>query len=396
MAIRTIVEGLAHYFADLQPRDVPPDLPHGVRQLSRGEQFGLQFDGLVGTIGLLNGDTLRIEPKIGSVNFLYMLFRAEGDSAETRQRYKSFADYATDDGGQISSIAARQLLIHADSILRQGPLIRRRRIERRQGWFGGRVDALRTAHHLEQGSPEPIATTVNVRSTDTPENRLIAEALRRCVDLLRNEADRKQAISTTRRWERRLAVADDTVRDLRFVEQRISASFYTGPRAYYMDALVLARILLGSLGMSFVGAARVRGDSLLLNAADVFERYVRRVISDHYSPLGFLVSKTGPVQQSLYVDGSHLINPDVVVSRRDTTHLILDAKYKTPTASDHYQALAYLRVFGCDTAYLICPASSSAELSTREFVTPDNLRVVEARLPMHDFPAAENFLRKLL
>lgn len=396
MAIRSIVEGSPQFFTDLRPADVPPGLPHGVRHLSRGDQFGLHVDGLVGTIGLLNGDTLRIEPKIGEVNFLYMLFRAEGDSSETRQRYESFADYAVGDDAQLSSIAGRQLLIQADRILRRGPLIQRRRVNRRQGSFGGRVDALRTARHLEQRSPTPIATAVTVRSSNTPENRLISEALRRCTGLLPNETDRKRAISIMRRWERRLTVADDTVRDLRFVERRLAARFYAGPRSYYVEALVLARILLGSLGMSLVGAATVRGDSLLLNAADVFERYVRRVVSDHYSPLGFMVGKTGPVQQGLYVDGSHLLNPDVVVSKRDRIRMILDAKYKDPTSSDHYQALAYLRAFGCDTAYLICPTSTSEGLSTREFVTPDNHRVVEARLPMHDFAAAENFLRGLL
>ena len=387
MTIRPVTEGKPAYFDDVVLEDLPPDLPEGVKLLSRDGQLGLLFDGVVGSVPLRNGDTVQVEPKIGEANFLYMLFRCEGDQRTLQRQYDELVEYATDKSETLSSLAARRMVNEADRILRQGPLTARRRIVRHQQSVSGRVNVLKTALAVERGSPDPVVTTLLVKTTDTAENRLIADALRRSAQYLDGEEAAEFARAVGHRWTRRLAGPGNSGADLDTVDRRSSRGEYGGPRSYYSEALLLARIILGAMGLSAVGAGAVQGDAMLLNASDVFERYLRRVIADHYGSLGFMVAKGGPFTHSLYVDGNYELEPDIVIWRNGIT-LVADAKYKHPTSDDHYQMLAYLRAFGTSTGLLLSPHyRPSAGVSQKSYSTPDGLTVTEVRLSTPRWPA---------
>jgi len=395
VTITTVVEGTPQFFGSLSAEDFPAGLPAGVRFLRRGNNFGVVFDGLVGSIALANGETLRIQPKVGDANFLYMLFRADGDSHLLRDRFAGVADYAVSNEATVSSPAARHLVASADQILRRGMLTDRIRVHRRQSSIGGRVDASQTALASSRREADPVSTHIRVKTANGPENRIILEALRRSVGLLASDAEGDFAASVLTKWAARVIQTGHIERDLGIVERRAASNFYSGPRSYYTECLLLARIVLGSLGFASHGRSEVSAEAFLINTADVYERYLRRVIAEHYGPKGYLVAKSGPVKRSLYLSGDHELNPDIVIWKSGNIWQILDAKYKSPTSGDHYQALAYLRAFDCDAATLLSPANHGQGLAIKSYSTLDGKTVREVFLPIGDIQTTENFLGEL-
>ena len=140
----------------------------------------------------------------------------------------------------------------------------------------------------------------------------------------------------------------------------------------------------------------VEGDAILLNTADIFEKYLRSVISEAYSDLGYVISKGGVGGTSLYTDGSFELQPDITISKDGRTLLIADAKYKQPTAGDHYQMHTYLAVNRIKRGLLLAPLYEGNEVVLREYSTTDKTVVREIYLPMNNLPLTEDFLRTVL
>jgi 5-methylcytosine-specific restriction endonuclease McrBC regulatory subunit McrC len=73
-----------------------------------------------------------------------------------------------------------------------------------------------------------------------------------------------------------------------------------------------------------------------------------------------------------------------------------DAKYKVPTAADHYQMQTYLKRFGLRTGILLCPNFEGERVEERVFQTPDDTSIREVYLPMEDLDITEDFLGTLV
>ena len=158
---------------------------------------------------------------------------------------------------------------------------------------------------------------------------------------------------------------------------------------------MLAEVVLGNFGLGVGEGATIEGDSVLLNTADVYERYLRNVIARAHAELGYIVSKGSAWTISLYTDGSRQMNPDIVVSRDDAVKFIADAKYKEPDSSDHYQMYAYLHVMGVEVGLLLAPSFAGDEVVHRRFSSADGKVIWEVYLPMSNLPATEAFLSHL-
>lgn len=363
--------------------------------LAKAGRLGLEAQGLAGSMPLRNGDTLQIAPKVGEADFLYMLFRAEGDQADFKREFDDFVAYAKTHGETITSLAARRLAVAAAEVLRRGGLPRRQPKTLRLGHVAGHVDALRTSLLMSRREREPVVTRTKMKSFDTPENRLVAAALRRGSRYL-TAGGPQDWREVSRRWETRFGPAGDVGQDLAHVEEVFARGGYGGPRGYYRHTLALAQIVLGASGMTSRSGGDIEADALLVNTADVFERYLRQVVSEHHLPAGYLVTKGGPVARSLYVDGSFELEPDIVVWRHADVNVVADAKYKDPTAGDHYQMQAYLRGFGAPIGFLLAPQLHGTALRTRRYVTTDQKVVVHVMLPMADMSETETFLGSLV
>jgi hypothetical protein len=375
--------------------ELPQRLPIGVRLHLREGEVGIESQGLVGAIPLLNGDTLQIVPKIGQVNFLRLLFRAEGLQPDLAREFESFVAYSQDEPSGVETLAARRLMFGVAEVLSRSPMQGRRKARRRDDFATGKVDALASALNVQCHRDRPIVSTVRERHTRVPENGVITEAVLRALPILMpGDLERFEAVAD--RWVSRFPRSQNLREDLDSVERGFSNGKYGGSRDYYRNVLMLSQVILGSCGYGFAGEPEFEGDAILLNSADIFERYIRGTISERYTPDGYIVSKTGIGTTSLYTDGSYELNPDIVISRDSKTLLVADAKYKIPTSSDHYQLYTYLSSYGIKSGLLLSPSFEKDDVVVKEYRTSDNFIAREIYLPMNDLDSTEAFLATIL
>lgn len=393
--IVSVSEGDTTWLPGFSPSLLPHRLPDGIKLHVRGDVFGIEVQGLAGTVPLLNGDTLRILPKIDRVNFLRLLFRAEGAQRDLERDYDGFVEYAVEDSSSFDVIVARQLMLRIAEILFRSVQQGRIEVRRRGRFAAGKIDPIGTAYGLSVRDADPVRYSVRQRTVDIAENRILTEAAIRSWHYLPS-SDRARFHAVFNKWCSRIPRSTDLPGDLLAIQRGFASRRFGGPRDYYRRALMLALIVLGSDGVGFEGSRNVEGDALLINTADIFEKYLRNVISAANSEKGYVVTKGGLGTRSLYTNGAFDLEPDIVVSRDASVLLILDAKYKKPSADDHYQMLAYLSAFGIARGVFLAPSFSSNEVEVVEYTTPDRYVVREVYLPMSDLAATEEFLAEVV
>ena len=393
--IREVREGEIGWLPGLTLKELPSGLPAGITLHSKAGILGVESQGLVGALPLNGGDTLRILPKVDDINFFRLLFKAGGSQNELRREYDDFVTYGVGDGRNVDAIVARSLFTAAADIIRFSPL-RGRILKRRVGTFAlGRMDAVATALNVACRKETPIVYEINEKTVDIPENRLILEALIRSWAFLKsNEQEVFRFVRD--HWVSHYRRTSDVIFDLEYIENRFAGGEYGGSRDYYRKALMLSRIALGVNGLSFDANKIIEGDAILINTADIFEKYLRNVISEAYTCQGYIVTKAGFPAKSLYVSGHFELEPDIVISKNGKVVLVADAKYKTPSAGDHYQMNTYLHVFDLKRGLLISPLFEGTQKSVREYRTAGGVVIRELFLPMKDLKATEEILGSLV
>lgn len=393
--IKRAKEGAVTWFPDLRLEDIPAQIPSGVSLHVKSGTLGIEAQGVVGALKLANGETLHILPKIGDVNFFHLLFKAEGLQDKFWQEANNFASYFTSNDQTFSTIVSRSLLFSIDEILRRSALGGRSKIDKRGTFAAGSLNVINTILNIHSKKSEPICYSINQRTFDIPENRILTEAAIFAMAFLSN--DEKPKFKTIYlEWIKRFPRSNNISDDLNSIAQNMASNKYGGPRDYYRRALVLAQILFGYSGYGLSGVTSFFGDAILLNTANVFEKFVRKTIASEYISKGLLVSKGTDSVYSLYTDGSYTICPDVMMADGKNILLIVDAKYKKPTIDDHYQINTYLSVLGLSKGILIAPEFEGDNVEVKEFLTPDRKVVIEAYIPMQHLEVAENYLRNIL
>ena len=390
-----IIEGEIAWLPGINSLDIPQALPSGISVHLRTGTFGIESQGVVGAVPLNNGDTIHIIPKIGEINFLRLLFKAEGKHDSFESDFDEFVRYSVVDETNIDSIVARNFLVCLDEILRRSPIQGRRRKYKVGYYATGEIHAVKTAMNLATKKQQPVVSLIKEKIRDIPENRLLTEALIRAWPFLSSQAQMKYE-GIHHLWLKRFPRSKKIFYDLFMIEHTFAVDGYGGSRDYYRRALMLAKIILGTSGIGFGSISDISGDAILLNAADVFEKYIRSVICEAYVKKGYIVTKGGVGLQSLYTDGSFQLVPDIVISRNGVTVLIADAKYKNPAAGDHYQMNAYLAAHKLQRGLLVAPQYTGNSIKFKEFSTPNKVVVREVYLPMNDLDATEKHLASLV
>ena len=393
--IHQVIEGQVTWLPDVSQTDIPYPWPSSITIRLRSSGVGVEPRGVVGAVPLLNGDTIQILPKIGRVNFFYLFITAGGLQLELRREFQEFVSYSLDDESNIDYLVAKQLYLAVMDILRLSPQIGRVNCRHEGSFAMGRLDAKATAFNIAAHRQNPIVFWHRERTYDIPENRVLTEAILQAFPLL-SEQDRDSFAPIYNQWLSRFPRSGNIMADLEWIGCRFAHMQYGGARDYYRKALMLAQVVLGNFGIGFGGTSVVEGDPVLLNTANVYERYLRNVIARAHSESGYVVSKGGTRIISLYTDGSRETIPDIVVSHSDSVRLIADAKYKKPDSSDHYQMYTYLHVMGVETGLLLAPLFDGDEVVSRKFTSVDGKTVWEIYLPMSNLTATEDFLACLV
>jgi len=348
----------------------------------------------VGALPLLNGDTLRLLPKIGMKAFGRMLLVAECLENALGHEFSSLVASSTTDGDSASWLAllARGLVSHLGTIDAMSPSFGRARTAQRLDFVRGRVDATRTSLSIERGDSRPVHCTVENRTTDTPENRFLGSAANA---VLRTQRLSREDRLVASRWAARFS-GRTTPDDIEHVSRRMSRGDYSGSRSYYQPAMAVAFMILNGGDISLAGEPTVNTEALVVSSSTLFERYVRSVISKYLSPLGFVVAKGVQPPLSLLDDGRYTLIPDISISLNGKLRLLVDAKYKTggevPVA-DYYQLISYARAYALRKVALVMPSvendSNATRVIRRSF---DSIEVAELRMNLDDWSATEAWL----
>ena len=389
------IEGQVTWISGLSQSDIPFPWPPSISIRIRADALGIEPQGVVGTIPLLNGDTLQISPKIGRINFFRLFLAAGGVQHDLDREFQEFVGYSAEDEPNLDYLVARHLYAATHEILRRSPQIGREH-RRHQGLFAkGRLDTRATALNVALKRQEPVVSWSRERTYDIPENRILTEAIIRAQPLLPDVDDDITYVYS--KWLSRFPRSSNLWADLEHVSRGFAFRHYGGSRDYYRKALMLAQVILGNSGLGFGDMTELEGDAVLLNTATIYERYLRNVIARSHADSGYVVAKAGGWTTSLYTDGSREIIPDIVVSRGGSIRLLADAKYKVPDSQDHYQMYAYLHVMNVASGILLSPSFSDNEnITLRQFSTTDGKVIREVYLPMMNLKATEDFLSRIV
>jgi 5-methylcytosine-specific restriction endonuclease McrBC regulatory subunit McrC len=377
---------------------LPPQAYDYITPKLRGTRAGntviqLEAASYVGTLPLLNGDTLRIIPRVGEAAFWRMLLLSEGLTEVMRREFDELARASITDSGAAPwhSLLARSFLLQLQNIEKNSFRADRHRVTKRLPSARGRVRLLPTVTALKKREPAPVLCTFKEKTYDTAEHRTLAAAAGRLLTIGSiGEGNRAVAIRWAKKLPRRLRQSD-----LDQVMVALRTYRYTGPRSYYIPALTMARLLLADAGIAFEEQPAIEAEAMLTNVRTLFEQYVRTIVQDALRDHGFVVEKRQDHAHTLFDDGTCSLIPDVLVSNAAGPQLILDAKYKLDKPveeSDYYQMATYLAAYGVKNGILIMPSSQpgSTPLISRRAVT--GVDIHEIRVPLDNWQITEALL----
>lgn len=374
--------------------------PQVIRTRGGRDVVALEAKAYVGRLPLLNGDELNIIPRAGGRSFGRMLVVSEGLAEPLQHEFDDFIHLGQTEEDLVSwtSLLARPFIRQLHTIEHNSLRPERIRIGTRQESARGRVKLLPTAISVALREARPVHCSFSERTYETKEHRVLGAAALRLLQLGKVEPDDRHVAY---RWAERLQ-GGLRPGDLFEVVAGLRTQRYAGPRAYYIQALLMARLLLAEGGIALDSDEAIISEAQMTNVRTLFERYVRALLRHALEDEGFIVEKRERNPEPLFDDGSYDLIPDALVSKAGLIHLALDAKYKIDRpieSADYYQMEVYLSAYGVREGMLILPTIKPiASMLTRRSVLGHNIH--ELRLPLDNWKATEAALttevRKLL
>lgn len=381
LADRMVLNGVEHETLEL-PVDVlrddgSLDIYDDVKKLfqpgfSKGK-LSIQCGGSLGYIPLNDRYALNIDTRVPVDNLERLISLSGGYHVQTLERYTRHFGVSRERASSLYDILADQLLGAFDLLWNEGLVRGYERVERVSSSPIGRIDPFRSALLTSKvGKPGAVSSSF-VRTPDTGPNRLILAALLKLRMHYSAHPDPERGNARLMRIERSVARLEGIghLRSADATPNAVAGYFrrLADHHEHYADALRTARIIIADLGISLrthKGMALM--PSILIDMADVFEGYVRRLLCDGIQTDGVHVVKDGnkgaPVGAStpLYTDftarGTNpKATPDIVVLRGTAVPIVLDAKYKPapnlPDRSEVAQVVVYGAVYNCPKVMLL-------------------------------------------
>lgn len=323
---------------------------------------------------------VRVAPKVGAVQVLTLLARADGASWLTIDA--ELVD--VDDESDLSAVLARLFCAEAAAALAGGPLRGYRTEDQTLPVLRGRV-RLRDQYLRRFGQLVPLEVTVDEWTVDTDENRLIRSA---ALVLLQQPGLSRAVELDLRRIDRILTDASPLTPGEPappWGPTRINARLHT--------LLGLSELVLRHGGVeNDPGETPVHG--FWLNMATLFERLVARLLEETDSLWH------QPKGQALDSRGELTFRPDFLREDGSGVTAVADAKYKLlgdagkPSNADIYQLATYCARLGLTTGHLLF--ADGGEAPAPYEITGTDINVAVHRLDLTlPLPALEERVRSL-
>ncbi|MGW5365993.1 McrC family protein [Actinopolymorpha pittospori] len=292
-------------------------------------------------VGLMRrGDlVVRVAPKVGAVQVLTLLARAE---AAANLTFDSEQVHVVDDA-DLSAVLARLFTAEAAQALAAGPLRGYRTEDQTLPVLRGRV-RLREQYLRRFGQLNPLEVTVDEWTMDTAENRLIRSA---ALALLQLPGLGDETETDLHRLDRMLVDAEPLVPG-----ETPPAWTATRLNARLHSLLALSEIVLRFAGVeNKVGKTPIHG--FRVNMATLFERLVARLFEE--ADPAWIAQETMPLDEG----GTLAIRPDLLRQGAGGASAVADTKYKLlgdagkVSNADVYQLVTYSARLGLSTGHLI-------------------------------------------
>lgn len=346
----------------------------------------------VGSFPLLNGDIFRIVPQIGEGSFWRMLLFAEGLDKEIKDELEDLTESGHDEEGESdwAKLLAKSFIRHLQTIEKNSLQHGRKPVRERNNYAKGKILAVPTMLSLARFELNPVHSIVSSRTYDLAEHRFLGMAARKLFYLGLYKPEHKSLLI---RWMR-FAEKPLSELDFRDVIIGLKAQRFTGSRAYYIPALVQARLLLSESGISF-SEDTVETAIWLTNIRTVYEKYLFRVVQSILHDSGFIAEKREDTALTLFADGTLRLIPDILVSKYSKSHLIIDAKYKVDKPlqeADVYQMMVYLQAYEVESGILVMPTRTEHKTIVHKTILGKIIH--EVRIPLGDWRHTESILEK--
>jgi 5-methylcytosine-specific restriction endonuclease McrBC regulatory subunit McrC len=234
---------------------------------------------------------------------------------------------------------------------------------------------------------------------DIPENRIIKSALTRVIGFLirRNEPASKKAVTVLRQVYRQFDNVREALPDSRLDEEKVASYIKALPYHYrnYSQLIWLSFLIVTQRGLLIDSVGNVNFDTFVVNLADIFEDYVRNIISDYFylKNDGYSVKDGNKAQVPLFQDNNtYQVKPDVYIVKNREALAVIDAKYKPSIKpADRYEVISFCEALQVKRAIVVSPRLDN---NRSEFLgrTPSGIEFWHLRISLgsNDIAGEEN------
>jgi 5-methylcytosine-specific restriction endonuclease McrBC regulatory subunit McrC len=384
MPLVKCTEGVPFYDSCFDSENIPNPIPAGITLIRKNNISGILAQGVAGTLNLVDGTTVQITPKIGHLCFVKLLSFIQSGTKDSI-RYDEVADYcySRDNGG--AHLVYDAFLRSLSQYFGEG-LLGSRVVTSECGYAAkGQIAPIKTTLRILSRAQKPVFYKSKMRSTDSSLHRVV-RFVAEWVYLKLDPAQKLKHSSVLGKVQHLFPPIKDLNKDTDSFRKLLLCPEEFAHRPYLLSTLRYISIILGEMGISSesYNNVAIQGSGFLVNTNKVFEDFCRKIISSALSESDCFVGGPDLSQKYLYDDFTFRLNPDIIVKNGDRVVIVADAKYKEVDQSDHYQMLSYMREFGVQTGYFICPAKTPGSAETISRSTSDGLRTCELKIDASD------------
>jgi len=333
-----------------------------------GNALKLQINGIVGRIPITDRLTLDVKPKFPVSNLNRMIYASRGELTNPFFLDRPYQKIRTRDYLPVPLIRSFSAAIR--ELIGFG-LYREYQRETVSGSPKPRINFIKTQQRYWSRLNPTMAVMERFRFTnDNVPNQVIKLAANKALSISKGSSHLSQCVPVLAEGLRQLENVKSLnqaslVQELRYIHSMVPSTRRDYARALE-QALEIIRHVDISLDTSRDGMSL---ESYVISLDDVFEQYIRSVISE-LPDIGFgrVATVDGNLkrhQKKLFIDNRRYeIKPDLIVKDSRGVRIIGDVKYKIkPKEEDRYQIISHSLSYEATRAILIYPKLPSAKVS---------------------------------
>ncbi|WP_256200794.1 McrC family protein [Virgibacillus halodenitrificans] len=385
-----VIEAGVTYLEGFSSECLPNDIPSQIKILKKKNTYGFEIGNVVGLVPLVNGDYLRILPKYSGINIVEMMMYVQSNENKltNNELGKQY-----DIGDTVSRIEVFiGAFIKSLKIIEERSLkFERQRTKKSLNHVKGSVNWGKTKLNMKKRIGNSIESNVYTPTFDIPENLLLGAAAKKSIYYVEEYSDDWHLLY---RWSNRFkSISAESL--YKVIDKKLLQNRLSGARAYYQDAIVSAKLILGYYGMG--SGDTIEGEALLVNTPDLYEHYVRVGCERILKRRGLFVTKGFTLKEFLFIDGFYELIPDIVVWKGNSIVLVCDVKYKETDSKDYYQLYTYIKKVGGKSGVVFSPCKNSETepaISSRK--TFDGILIYDLLIPNYSSTDLERAVELLI